>query len=201
MPFPLKKPKPKPVSQGVSPDAIRRWAKGVKHDAMTEDELEAEGDDLDDELELEEGEHNAIWAGEDPRGPDELGMIDEVEAAEFVAWLEEHEPEIAGAAGALVDAVESMDEMAIQAATEQLMGAQQFLNPEYPPLSPEHRQAAAANVRNEVQLGKSREQAIAIGFAKARNVSERPPEEEAEEDGMPERAPAPRTPPPKGGLL
>ncbi len=160
---------------GITPDAIRRWAKGIKHDAVKEDELNPDnpgpGDDMledEDEIGDNPGERNALWAGEDPRSYEELEMMDEVEVDEFVEWIEEHEPEIAMAADALAGAVEAMDVAAIEAATEQLQTSDQFLNPEYPPMDPGQRKVASTNIQKHAEHGKHRKQAMAIGLTQAR---------------------------------
>ena len=189
---------------GVTPDAIKRWAKGIKHDAVREDELDPDNpgpDDMLEDGEIEPGEHNALWSGEDPRTPEELEAMDEIEAEEFNAWLQEHEPEIFEAVTALSGALESMDVEGAEIAKQQLLSAQQFLDPEYPPLDPAQREVIAQQIAAHQGEGP---RGIAVSVAMARKPAA--PEEviEDEEALTPPKPPAQAPPnpgmPPRGGM-
>lgn len=120
----------------------------------------------------EEGaaEKNALWAGE--LAPE--AITPEI-AQEFVAWLEDNEPEIFAAVSALAEAVMNNDQGEIDDAIQGLSSATQYLNPEYPPLDDAQKKVAAeqipkhlADKGNPPQNSPEHAQAIAIGMSEAR---------------------------------
>lgn len=163
----------------IDPAAVKKWARGASSNAADEDELDNPGDEDEDqdlegeEEEEEEGPRNELWSGEHERTDEELEELDEEESDELMDWLEENEPDIAEALGEIYDAIESGDEAAIEAATEKLNGAEQYLNPEYSPLTEGQRKIASENIRVHHHHGTKRhpggrKQMIAIGLAQAR---------------------------------
>ena len=136
--------------------ALKRWARGLSHDAEpvsdapADPELEPspEEEPLDDEEEdepLESGERNLIWAGEDPR--DDFSELDEAEAEALADWMADHEPDVWAAVLGLADAVAEGDDAQADIQAQMLAEAEQYLAPEYPELDASQREAIAEGVR------------------------------------------------------
>lgn len=151
---------------------VLAWAKGAKADAMTPEELGEEEELVElEEEDLEEGERNAVWAGEEELSGE--ASPDEVDA--FIEWLEENEPEIHDAVMDFARAVSDQDVRMIEHAKQEFKAATQFLNPEYPPLPPEKREEAGESISKHMrEKGHPKEgtpewkQAVAIGLSEAR---------------------------------
>jgi hypothetical protein len=174
----------------VTSETLRQWARGATKDAELEepeDDTLGEAEEFEEEEEEvpEEGEaeENRLWA----EGAEEEEEVEEGEAEEMMDWLEENEPEIHDALVALGDAIASGDEMALDAAKDQLKSATQYLNPEYPELTEGQKEKASEKISEHMQAKGSPEkdspewkQAVAIGMAQARK-EDNPGEEEEEE--------------------
>lgn len=174
---------------GLDANTIRKWAAGATTKSRDSDEDEDAPEGLDPEKADADpdadAEQNRLWAGE--LAPDE--EVDPEAAEELVAWLRENEPEIADAALELAGALasEEPDPRMIQHARQELQGAQQYLAPEYPELTPEQRGALESKITDELKvLGFPMPEspefnvAVALGIARARAGD---PEDLAIDDG------------------
>jgi len=132
---------------------LRGWAKGVKRTDRTDKQLEPRDDNLresmedgveDEEMELEEGEPNALWSGDLP-----AEQVDEAAAEELSVWLQEHEPEIWDAVTELATALASGDDRMVDHARREFEMVEQYLVPEYPELTPEDREMLAAEIEEK----------------------------------------------------
>jgi hypothetical protein len=178
----------------LSPQTLRAWANGTKADNMVAGEdapdVDPEGGDI--------GAQNEFWTGTVP-----VDQMDPQEAADFLAWLEEHEPDIFEATTALASAVLSQDPTAMQQAEDMLEEAPQVLAPEYPPFTPEQRHELVENMVDELEGAGFPEEgdedwtsAVASALVRARVGQEEAPLDE-EPEAEPE--PQPDTEPPQAG--
>jgi hypothetical protein len=174
----------------LTPDAIRKWVKGARADAVEEGDLE-QNNPGDPQEAQEVEELNPLWSGEDPRPEEQLAMMDEEEAEEFHAWLGENEPDIYQAVSALSAAVDAGDVAAIEQAKQQLMAAEQYLVPEYPEFDQAQREAVAAQLAAHQGEGPT---GVAIAIVAARKPAEEEEVEEGEEELFPQK------PKPKPGM-
>ena len=163
----------------IGKQALRRWAQGAQGDAMMpapDNPTEMDDEDFDDEMDEDlddegnPGERNLLWAGEDEET--DLSELTPELAEDLMLWLEENEPDIYAALEKLGEAIEVGDQRLIDDAKMELSGAEQYLNPDYPPLSDEQQAAASENISALSREGKSwpggKRQMIAVGLAKAR---------------------------------
>ena len=162
---------------------LRRWAIGVPHNAVVEDDVfDAEGEPYDEETTGDiEAEPNPIWSGDDARTDAELDEMPEDEAVAFREWLTENEPELAGPMVAIEGASVDGDMAENQDEVEALMAAEQFLTPEYPTFSKEQREAFVELVA-ELAVAKKAPLVLAIAALKCRRESVEEAEELDEEE-------------------
>lgn len=161
----------------VSGEDLKKWAQGRLSNSATDEELDGDDEAPEDGPEEEgedtpEGDRNALWAGE---YEGDLAELSVEEAEELLGWLQEHEPEIADAVLGLAAAAADEDEQMLEHATSELGGAIQNLNPEYPELTDQQRDAAARYIADEIATfghpakdSPEWKQAVAIGLSKAR---------------------------------
>lgn len=162
----------------IDNNTLRRWAGGGLDNPAPMDEEDdlGEMEDLEDEMPEEgESERNPLWAGEpleDEEGEIAVEELDEDTLMGMMDWLEENEPEIHAAIEKMAAAVESGDDRLIEAAKLELKAAEQYLNPEYPPLTPSQQEKASKNISALSKEGKDwpggQKQMVAVGLAKAR---------------------------------
>lgn len=162
---------------------LRRWAIGVPHDAIVEDDvLTDEGvDDEETTGDIEAEEPNAIWSGADARTDAELDEMSKAEAVKFGEWMAENEPDLAGPMKAIEGAAVDGDMAENQDEVEALMSAEQYLTPEYPAFTKEQREAFVAKVE---ELAPTKEAPFILAIAAStsrREASEEAAEDEAEE--------------------
>lgn len=148
---------------------LRRWAAGGKQTDISGDELEDDSMSVESEEgeeEFGEAEQNLLWKGELP--PEE---VDEETAAEFGAWLQEHEPEFHDVLMELAGAYVAGDDRMIDHGNKELMMVEQYLVPEYPEFTPEEREALARAIESQVsvmgELGDAGEDALLLAVANA----------------------------------
>lgn len=151
---------------------------GAPQSAVKSKVAEAEETEDPGSVEIGEAEMNELWAGESDGGD-----IDPDAAEALLDWLEEHEPDIHAAIVGIAQAAGEGDEMAMAAAQKALSTAEQYLSPEYPPLSPEQRSAmgsAIAEASGMAEVG-TPEWTVGVAGAIASARGAPPAEEEAGE--------------------
>lgn len=122
----------------VETDVLRRWAKGVTSDSVSEDDgVEDAGD--------EDAERNALWAGEDEREKDAIVEMPAEDAEQFGEFLEAEEPEIFEAGMQYCQAVSEGEAEDIARAREGILEAEQMAEG-YPEMNKKQRVILMFNI-------------------------------------------------------